>query len=301
MKIAITGATGFVGRHLARALSDGGHELVLIARGVDQRDLLARSVPNAQFVSAGVNDENAMAAAFAGCDSVAHCAGINREFQPGDFNRIHVEGTRSAVSAAKRAGVSKVAIVSFFRARPDCGSAYHETKWESEEIVRHSGLDYTILKCGMIYGVGDHMLDHLTHTVRVLPVFGAVGFNESPIYPVAVKDVVRILIASLTEGRLSRQTIAVRGPDEMKLSDAVRRVAKIVQRPVLVFPMPVAFHYAMAHVLERVFKIPLVAVAQVQMLHEGFSEPYGQIDPTPPDLVPGTHFSDEEVRNGMPR
>src|SRR5688572_3109148 len=118
MKIAITGGTGFVGRNLAAQLLDGGHEVVVVSRGVDRRDPAK------------------LAEAFAGCDGVAHCAGINREIGAQTYQRVHVEGTTNVVNAAKRAGVPRLAMVSFIRARPNCGSGYHESKFAAEEIVR---------------------------------------------------------------------------------------------------------------------------------------------------------------------
>src|SRR5262249_18468350 len=65
-------------------------------------------------------------------------------------------------------------------AGPVCGSAYHESKWAAEEIVRSSGLNYTVLKSGMIYGRGDHMLDHISHTLHTIPLFAWVGSRERP-------------------------------------------------------------------------------------------------------------------------
>src|SRR5437773_4790665 len=228
MKIAITGGTGFVGRHLARALSEGGHEVVLIARGIDQRDESVRRCAGASFAPIGIDDQDKLASVFAGCDGVVHCAGINREIGNQTYQRVHVEGTRKVVNAAKRAGVRKVVLLSFLRARPNCSSGYHESKWAAEEIVRSSGLDYTVLKAGVIYGRGDHMLDHLSHALRTFPIFALVGFQERLIRPTAVQDVVRILEAVLVEGRLSQKTISVMGPKEMTLREAVERVARTV-------------------------------------------------------------------------
>jgi nucleoside-diphosphate-sugar epimerase len=122
-----------------------------------------------------------LAEAFAGCDAVAHCAGINRAIGEQTYERVHVQGTQNVVDAAREAGVKKVLLLSFLRARPHCNSAYHESKWAAEEIVRGSGLDYTVIKAGMIYGKGDHMLDHLSHTLHSLPLFATVGINEKPI------------------------------------------------------------------------------------------------------------------------
>lgn len=163
MRIAITGGTGFVGRHLVRTLTGQGHDVVLIARGVDDRDIRIREIPGAAFLPIGTDDETRLTEAFKGCQAVAHCAGINREIEKQTYQRVHVEGTENVVRAAQTAGVAKIALLSFLRARPSCGSPYHESKRAAEELVRNSGLDYTILKSGMIYGRGDHMLDHLSH------------------------------------------------------------------------------------------------------------------------------------------
>src|SRR6516162_6258841 len=149
MKIAITGGTGFVGRHLARALTAEGHEVVLIARGVDKREPTVRSGNLINFAAIGTADEEKLYAAFKGCQAVAHCAGINRELRPGDYEHVHVQGTRNVVNAAKKAGVKKILLVSFYGARPNCRSGYHESKFAAEEIVRASGLDYTVFKSGM--------------------------------------------------------------------------------------------------------------------------------------------------------
>src|SRR5205823_1138955 len=147
--------------------------------------------------------------------------------------------TQSVVEAAKRANIKKVLLLSFLRARPNCGSPYHESKWDSEEIVRSSGIDYTIIKAGMIYGRGDHMLDHLSHAIHTFPVFASVGMREKPVRQVAVEDIVDIIRASLLEGRLSRKTVAVTGPEEMKFSEAVRQVARVIGKRVYIFPIPV--------------------------------------------------------------
>ncbi len=300
MKIAITGATGFVGRHLARVLVADGHEVVLIARGVDRRDEAVRHLPRATFAPLGLDDTALLTDAFAGCDAVAHCAGINREIGQQTYRRVHVEGTRNVVAAARQAGIGKILLLSFLRARPGCGSPYHESKWAAEELVRSSGLDYTIIKAGMIYGRGDHMLDHLSHWLHTMPFLPTVGFADRPARPLAIADIVRILRAALVEGRLSRQTVAVTGPEELTLGDAVRRIARVLDHPVAVFPLPIWIHQITARVFEQTMVIPLVARAQVRILAEGVTEPLPFADPLPDDLLPTTPFSAEQIRRGLP-
>jgi nucleoside-diphosphate-sugar epimerase len=300
MKIAITGGTGFIGRHLARALVKGEHQVVVIARGVDARDTEIRDLDNVTFAPVGTSSAKKLAEAFAGCDAVAHCAGINRALGEQTYERVHIQGTQNVVDAARKAGVKKVLLLSFLRARPHCNSPYHESKWAAEEIVRGCGLDYTIIKAGMIYGKGDHMLDHLSHTLHSLPLFATVGIKEKPIQPVAVEDVVRILQAALLDNRLSRQTVAAIGPQQMLLSDAVRQMARIIGKPVLTFPFPIFAHRILAWFFERTMAVPLISSAQVFMLSEGITEAVPECASLPDDLAPQTLFEDQRIRERLP-
>ncbi len=281
MKVAITGSTGFVGSHLGTRLASEGHEVVRTARR-------------------GLDDVDQLTAVFAGCRVVAHCAGINREIGDQTYARVHIEATRNVVAAAKHAGVEKIVLMSFLRARPDCGSPYHESKWCAEEIVRDSGLDYTVIKAGIVYGRGDHMLDHLSHALHTFPVFGLVGLKEKSIRPLAVEDLVHVMRAALVDRRMKRQTIALLGPEEIHLSEAVRRVAEVVGKQPMMFPLPVVVHTLMARAFERVMKVPLTSLAQIRILAEGVVEPGSPVVPVPYDLVPTRRFTLEQIRNGLP-
>ncbi len=300
MKIAITGGTGFVGRNLARALAADGHETVLIARGQDRTDPGIGGLPGASLALIGTDDIQKLASAFADCDAVAHCAGINRELGAQTYQHVHIDGTRNVVQAARQAGVRKIILISFLRARPDCGSGYHESKFAAEEIVRQSGLDYTVFKCGVIYGKGDHMLDHLSHAFHTFPVFAFVGYKDKPIRPNAVEDVVYAVKAALVDGALSGQTVAVLGPETLTLRQAVLRVAGVVGKRPLAFRAPVWFHYALGWFVEKIMTTPLVSTAQVRMLSEGLAEPCPPCDLLPTELTPSIPFSDEQIRKGLP-
>jgi NADH dehydrogenase len=295
MKIAITGGTGFVGRHLAQYLISLGHEPILLARGYDRRH-----APVAPIVHTDLSDSAPLAEAIRGCEAIAHCAGINREIGAQTYQRVHIEGTRNMIAAAQTAAISRILLLSFLRARPDCGSPYHESKFQAEELIRHSGLDFTILKAGMIYGRGDHMLDHMSHALFTLPLFATVGWRERPISPVAIADVTRIIAAVLTAGRLSHQTVSVLGPETLLLSEAVRRVASTLNRRVLIVPAPVVFQRILAMICERTMTIPLVARAQVKMLAEGFLEAAPVADELPDDLKPQLRFTSDQIRHGLP-
>ena len=282
MRVAITGGTGFVGRHLAGSLDPANTVVISRRTGVE------------------IDDVDALTAAFQGCEAVAHCAGINRELGDQAFERVHVDGTRSVIEAARRAGVKRIVMVSFLRARPDCGSAYHETKWAAEELIRASGLEYTILKFGMIYGPGDHMVDHVTKAVRTLPVFGTVGYREKKVRPVPVEDAVKVLLAAL-EGRLPNQTFAVMGAEELELGQAVRRIAGVADRHPLYVPLPVWTIRAIAQVAEWLMVTPLVAKAQARMLAEGVSEAAPPAPELPAEFRPRLPFSEARIRAALPQ
>jgi uncharacterized protein YbjT (DUF2867 family) len=300
MKIAITGGTGFVGSHFAKRVLAEGHEVVLLSRTANRSGSEGDDSLRVTRVSSDLSSVDVLTNAFAGCDAVAHCAGINREIGNQTFQRIHVTGTRNTVEAAQRSGVRRIALMSFLRARPDCGSPYHESKWAAEEIVRNSGLDYTIVKAGMVYGRGDHMLDHLSHAFYTLPILATVGFQQKAIRPLAVDDLVYVMRAALADGRLPKKTIALTGAEELYLSEAARRVAEVLGRRIWIFPAPLLFHYALALVCEWTMKVPLVARAQVRILSEGVVEPATSCDPLPPDLLPVRRFTPEQIRGGLP-
>ena len=290
-RIAITGGTGFVGSHLAEQLLVDGREVVLLSN--------AREGENVYRI--GLGDATALAAAFDGCDAVAHCAGINREIGPQTYEAVHVEGTRNVVEACKAAGVKHLSLMSFLRARPDCGSPYHESKFAAEEIVRNSGIDHTVIKAGVTYGKGDHMLNHLSHAFHTFPVFALVGIRSKLVRPMAVADVARILAAAAVgNDALRNKTFAAFGPDELTLEAVVRQVAKVVgKRPIFV-KAPVWCHRMLAVFCEWLMKTPLVARAQVRILAEGLREPWGECAELPEALVPSTPFTDVQIRNGLP-
>ena len=298
MRIAITGGTGFIGGHLAHRLLAEGHQVVLLARGAGGQSTSGEM--NAEFISSELSDSTPLIDAFRDCDAVAHCAGINREIGDQTYQKVHVEATRNVVKAAQEAGVKKLLLMSFLRARSDCGSAYHESKWAAEEIVRDSGLNYTIIKAGMVYGLGDHMLDHLSHAVHTFPLFAMVGLKEKRIRPLAIDDLIEVLRAALVEDRLGGHTVAMTGAEELQLSEAVRRVARIAGRTIWMFRLPVWCHYVLARFWELTMKVPLVARAQVRILSEGVVEPALACDPLPLDLLPRRSFTDEQIRDGLP-
>jgi uncharacterized protein YbjT (DUF2867 family) len=281
MRIAITGGTGFVGGHLAARLDAADTVVISRRTGVD------------------VENVAALAREFAGCEVIVHAAGINREIGDQTFQRVHVDGTRAVVEAAKLAGVKRIVMVSFLRARPDCGSGYHETKWAAEEIIRHSGIDHTILKASMMYGHGDHMVDHVSRAVKTWPIFATVGYRERTVRPIPINDFVDVMLAA-AEGRIPESTVAVMGAEELPLGDAVRRIADVVGRRPLFIAVPAWSIRVLAQLTEWLMIVPLVAKSQAMMLAEGVSEPAPWAPEVSADIRPSHPFTDESIRAALP-
>jgi NADH dehydrogenase len=304
-RIAVTGGSGFVGRHLVRHLLAEWHEVAVVTRGGGAPAPNAGGGevpwPNPHVAAADLTDPVALAEAFAGCEAVVHLAGISRELREQTFEAVHVRGTAAVVEAARQAGVRRIVLLSFLRARPDGPSAYHRSKWAGEALIRGSGLDHVIVKAGVIHGRGDHLLGHVGRALHTVPVFGLVGLRDQPVAPLAVADIVRLLAAAaLGDKRLRNRTIAAVGPESLTLGGAIRRIAAAAGRRVLVVPTPVWVHRGLARIWEAAMTEPLVARGQVEILAEGVVEALPFAEPPPPDLAPATPFSIEVIRAGLP-
>jgi NADH dehydrogenase len=284
MKIAITGGDGFLGRNAAALLERRGDQVVRVSRrtGVD------------------LGDPPALRSAFSGCDAVVHAAGINCERGAQTFQEVHRQGTANVVRAAQNAGVKRLVFVSFLRARPGCGSPYHESKWDAEETVRASGLDYTILRPGIVHGPGDHMLDHLSRALLTFPVFALLGRGDMPMRPLEVGDLAKVIAAACSDPRLSRRTMAVVGPEEITLRTAAERVAKAHAVRARFVRLPLWIHRALAALFERTMVVPLAAKAQVRILSESLSGPLQPCDPLPEDLRPRLPLDEAHIRAAQP-
>jgi uncharacterized protein YbjT (DUF2867 family) len=127
-----------------------------------------------------------------------------------------------------------------------------------------------------------------------------VSIGPRRVRPVAVSDVVTILMAALIDGRLARKTTPATGPTELNFDDAVRLVGQVIgKRPVLV-RLPIALSYGVAWSAERLMTVPLISAAQVRILQEGVVDPTLAPDPLPADLLPSTAFDAESVSAGVP-
>lgn len=170
MKVLVTGGAGFLGGHVAKALLDKGHEVVLMVRGGTRPGL----PEEASIVDGDVRDSEAFARAAEGCGAIIHSAAMVKIWSPRrqDFDDINVGGIRNAIAAARARQIRLVHTSSFFAVGPtgaspadesqnhpgDYGNDYERTKALADEVARgyaREGGDIVILYPGVVYGPGE--------------------------------------------------------------------------------------------------------------------------------------------------
>jgi uncharacterized protein YbjT (DUF2867 family) len=243
MKVFITGGTGFVGREILWQLHEAGHRIFLLSRrgpAEDVRQLAYRH--RAEIVTGGLESAETLAGLMQGCEAVIHLVGIISEHGRNTFQRAHVETTQTVLSAAARAGVKRYLHMSALGSRPGARSRYHQTKWQAEELVRSSGLAWTIFRPSVIYGRDDGFVNLLAKICRrspFIPVFGA-GTNQ--LQPVAVEEVARAFVGALSCEPSIGRTYDLCGREVFTMNalyDTILRVMKR-RRPKLHLPLPLA-------------------------------------------------------------
>ncbi|MCC6581579.1 MAG: complex I NDUFA9 subunit family protein [Phycisphaeraceae bacterium] len=220
LNVALTGATGFVGRHVLEALVQRGCRVRALARDPHR---LPASGEQVLPVAGDLFDDNALATLVEGTGAVIHIVGIIAE-KPRlgqTFPRIHVDATAKLLDHAKKAGVPRWIHMSALGTRPDAVSAYHQTKWQAEQLVRRSGLAWTIFRPSIIHGPdGEFMRMVRQFWCGLMPPFvpyfgkGLLGRGGAgSLQPVWVEDVARCFADAVTLDKTVGETYPLGGPD----------------------------------------------------------------------------------------
>jgi len=239
--IAITGATGFVGRAIVARARAAGHRVRAIVRNPSSAHWLADQF-DCELVAGNVLEAATLANALHDVQSVIHLVGIIREHGANTFPHVHRQGTANIVTAMQQAGVARLIHMSALGTRPAARSQYHQTKWAAEEIVRQSGLAWTIFRPSLVYGPGNQSISELSKIVRVAPVIPVLGSGSSKIQPVSVAVVSQCFVGSLTNPNAVRQTYDLCGPVALTWNELYDQLlaAQGRRKPKLHLPLPFA-------------------------------------------------------------
>ena len=264
--LLVTGGTGFVGSHLIRRLRKDHVAVRALVRNPAKAKTLADL--GAELAQGDISDSASLDAAVKGCERVIHLVGIIQEGRGFTFQSVHVDGTRNVLAAAKKAGAKHFCHQSALGTRKDAKSAYHRTKWEAEELVRSSGIPYTILRPSLIYGAGDQFTIRLADMIRLAPVLPIIGTGRSKVQPISIDDVTACIAKAVTSDAFLNKTLEVGGPEELTYEEVTKAIADAlgIKRPTV--HMPMLFMRTMARVAEAVLPKPPVTLDQLIMLQE---------------------------------
>ena len=274
MKVFVTGATGFVGREIVRELSAAGHKVRILTRRGDAQQT-QESLPRfeAEVHNGNVVDAASLEGALTGMEAVVHLVGIISEAGKSTFENIHVRGTRNMIAEAQRAGVKRFVHMSALGTRPGAVSRYHQTKWAAEELVRGSGLDYTIFRPSLIYGPQDHFVNQFAKIIRFSPVVPVIGASRARFQPVPVEAVAAAFAKSLAKPKSIGETYDLCGPETFALPEILDHIMGVMGRKRLKLHVPMGLARCQAGCLEFIFprlfgKPPPLSRDQLVMLQE---------------------------------
>lgn len=215
----VTGAAGFIGRHVVTQALNVGHEVATLSR----RDWLdGPPVPlDKRFLGAFPFD--LPDAAFQGIDTIIHLAWLTTSEGGRVAQAVNVEGSRHLLQKAERHGVRKIVFISSQSARKDGASAYARTKAAVEELFLDAPLPVTILRPGLVYGPGGTgLFARMRATVRRLPVLPVLGSGRTPVQPIHVSDLAAAILRCLESGRFDGRVLCLGDPRPTTLAEFLR-------------------------------------------------------------------------------
>lgn len=239
--VAIAGATGFVGRHLAgRRLAAGSPSRCLVRDPARATQIL----PGAEVVRADLIDPASLKPALDGVATLVHCAAItadHKEAYPGQYQRVHVDGTRNLVRAAKAAGVTRVILMNGLGTRPAKRASYMQTRWEMGQAVQTSGMAWVALQPSVLFGNGAPFIHAFTRMARQFPVMPVLG-GRLKLQPLWIEDLVTCLERAIADSRWDGRAIDLGGPEQLTFAEMVQLImtAAHARRPTVPLPLPVA-------------------------------------------------------------
>jgi len=274
--IAVTGATGFVGRHIAAVLTRRGHAVrALVRRPIQARTLVSLGV---ELVPGDLADVAALTTLTRGAHAVVHLVGIIVEKGPATFHAVHVDGTRRVVEAARQAGIERFVHMSAVGARDERGATpYHRTKWHAEQLVRASGLSHAVFRPSIISGPESAPIRTLARLHRWSPVVPVFGDGRFPTQPVWVEDVALAFALSVEQPSLSG-VFELGGPQVLTYEEFLLAIGRAAGHPRPLVHMPLALARAAAGAFDLLGAAAPLTSDQLQMLVEGSATPDNAIE-----------------------
>jgi uncharacterized protein YbjT (DUF2867 family) len=225
----VAGASGFVGRRLCVALDQDGHDVVAMTRNPDRYQ--GAGTP----VGGDVHDPASLESAMADCQAAYY---LVHSLQDADFERKDAAGATAFGEAAARAGLRRIIYLGGLGDDADDLSAHLRSRREVEKLLGTGGVPVTVIRAGIIVGHGGTSWELTRQLVEHLPVMVTPQWVSTRTQPIAVDDVVRYLAGVLEPPEAAGRVYEAGGPEVLRYSTMLQRVAAIEGRPLILLPVP---------------------------------------------------------------
>jgi uncharacterized protein YbjT (DUF2867 family) len=251
--ILVTGGTGFVGTKVVHALRAEDRPVRVLAR--DPRDAERHATWGCEVVQGDMTDAASLRRAAQGCETVIDLVAIISG-KPEEFDRVMIQGTRDLIAAAKKARAERFVLMSALgvNERTKDLTSYYHAKWDEEQAVQASGLDYTIFRPSFIFGGDGGSLPIYIRQVRWSPLVTVIGDGNRRLQPIWVDDVAAFFAKSLSTPAAVNRTFEIGGPDVVTWNELYERIRRVLGKRRATVHMPYGLVRAGAAVVE---KLPL--------------------------------------------
>jgi len=240
--ILVSGGTGMVGSAIVAELLRQGEPVAVLGR--DRAKVQQAFAGTVEAREADVTQPASLAAAFEGVDVVVNAvqfptSPIEVPRKGWTFEEVDYRGTVNQVEAARAAGVKRFVYVSGVGAAPDASKHWFRFKWQAEEHLRNSGIEWAIVRPTWVYGPRDVSLNRLLNFSNILPFVPMFGDGNQAMQPVFVDDVGRVVATAATRPEAANQLFELGGPEVLSMNDVLNAglQAKGRKRPILHQPM----------------------------------------------------------------
>jgi NADH dehydrogenase len=249
--ILVTGATGCIGRAVVERLVSSGHQVKCLFHW--EREHLA---PRRVIITGGdVRNEESLYEAITdggACDTVVHLAYLRRETKQDSFDQVNIGGTHNVIAAMKRASIKRLIVVGCLGAEARSPYPLQRALGKAEEVVRSSGLNFTVLKSAVVYGAGDWLTTWLNGVTTGFPfVMPMPHGGATKLQPIWVGDVAACVERCLNTRSTFRQVVPIGGPQALTLADIAQITMKATDRSRRIVRVPSALTRQVAAFLSR--------------------------------------------------
>ncbi|MHA7969443.1 complex I NDUFA9 subunit family protein [Rhizobium sp. CAU 1783] len=237
--VTVFGGSGFVGRHVVRALAKRGYRIRVAVRRPDLAFFLQPlgNVGQISFVQANLRYRASVDKAVQGADHVVNCVGILFESGRNNFDAVQDFGARAVAEAARSVG-AKLTHISAIGADANSESLYAASKGRAEAAVQAIVPDAVILRPSIIFGPEDGFFNKFAAMAKMLPVLPLVGGGKTKFQPVHVEDVAEAVARSVDGKLAGGKTYELGGRDVLSFRECMETMLAVVDRKRLFLPLP---------------------------------------------------------------